>query len=243
MFDLIVMYIEDCLLVLMAVAVYLYLVISVYPRLTMRAVWQSRRKGKNPEDRGVRKLVFPEGRAIVYEPSLSTRRFIRHYALIKRGGCTYIQCRIHERIALLRYDVATFDRRGKLLDIVSVREWISEPGHTAPVRLPRETAYASVTLRKADAMYKGREKTLGYTLVGTALYAGLTAVTTVFVDCILQSSLSEICAALGAAGILPDGGPVTPLSTSMSFAVILGLVSAACGVLIHYIHANKVLNR
>lgn len=243
MFDLIVMYIEDCLLVLMALAAYLYLIISVYPRLTMRAVWRSRRKGAPAGDRGVRKLLFPGGRAIVYEPTLSVRRFIRHYALVKQDGCTYIQCRIHERIALIRYDVATFDRRGKLLDIVSVREWISEPGQTSLVRLPRETAYASVTLRKADAMYKGREKTVGYSLVGTALYAALTVVTAVAADIVLHGCLSEICGALGAAGILPDGGPVTPLATSMSFAVILGLVCAAWGVLIHYIHANKVLNR
>ncbi len=242
MFDLIVMYIEDCLLILMALAAYLYLIISVYPGLIMRAAWR-RRKGEPVGDRGVRKLVFPEGRAIIYEPALSTRRFISRYALIKQNGCTYIQCRISEHVALIRYDVATFDRHGKLLDIVSVCEWISEPGHTGLVRLPRETAYASVTLRKADAMYKSREKTVGYSWVGTAVYAALTVVTAVAVNCILHGSLSEICGALGAAGILPDGGRITPLETSMSFAVILGLISAAWGVLIHNIHASKVLNR
>ena len=242
MFDLIVMYIKDGLLILMALAAYLYLVISVYPRLIMRATWRARHKGEATGDRGVRKLTFPDGRAIVYEPVLSARRFLRRYALIKRDGCTYIQCRIHERIALIRYDVATFDRRGRLLDVVSVREWISDPGHTSLVRLPRETAYASVTLRKADAMYAGREKTLGYSPIGMAVYAALTAVTAVALDIVLHKSLSEIFSALVDARILIDR-PITPLDTSVVYAIIFGLVSAAWGLLIHYIHKNKVLNR
>lgn len=237
MTEIILMYVENGLTILVALSIYLYLLASLYPRLTMRTVWKAGRQGNGTGDRGIRKLVFPGGRAIIYRPAPKMRRFIRCYALIKQDGCTYIKCRIHERIAHIRYDVATFDRKGRLLDILGVSERITEYGQTRTVRLPRATAYACVILRKADNMYEGRDATVGYSLVGIGIYTMLSVVTAILAGYILHGSLSAILATL------PLGGHVSSLTVTLAAAAVLGGISAEWVVLMHYLHASKVINR
>ncbi len=248
-FDLAVLYVKDALIILVSLAAFLYLTASVYPRLSLRMVWKKDRRGPLLGDRGVRKLTFPEGRAIVYEPALAYRRYLRRYALIKRDGCTYIQCRVHDAIRHIRYDVASFDKRGRLLDVLSVSECVTEAGQTQPVRLPRETAYAAVTLRKADAMYENREGFLGYSRVGMGVYAGLTVATTVAAALILRHCLHEIMSTipldyyLRVEGVKFSEIRVTELGATLAVSILMGLAIAAWGLFMHYIHASKVMNR
>ncbi len=232
-FDLIVLYLENALIVLMAVVGYLYLVSSVYPRLTLRAVWRTRRR-ETSGDRGVRKLVFPGGRAIVYEPIPAIRRFIRRYALIKQDGCTYIQCRIHDGIAHIRYDVISYDCRGRLLDVLTVSEMITEAGYTARVRLPRETAYARVDLQKADAMYNGRGAAGHCSLAGMAVYACLTVATSVAAVGLLYRSLHNILVTL------PLDGALSAPGTAMLVAGLAGMAVTAWGLLMYRIKVMKL---
>lgn len=248
-FDLLILYVKDALVILSAVAAYFYLIASVYPRFTLRMVWKRDRRGPILGDRGVRKLVFPEGRAIVYEPALAYRRFIRRYALIKRDGCTYIQCRIHDAVAHIRYDVAAFDRRGRLLDVLRVSERITEAGQTQPVRLPRDTAYACVTLRKADAMYENREATMRYSFVGLGIYAGLTVISTMAASLALRYGLDELLTTipldryLRVEGVTFSEICVTDVGITLAVSALIGLAVAAWGLLMYHIHASKVVNR
>lgn len=248
-FDLAVLYVKDALIILVALAALLYLTASIYPRLFLQMVWKKDRRGPLLGDRGVRKLTFPEGRAIVYEPALAYRRFIRRYALIKREGCTYIQCRVHDSIRHIRYDVASFDKRGRLLDVLSVGERITEAGQTQPVRLPRETAYTAVTLRKADAMYENRKGFLHHSPVGMALYAGLTVATVMGVALVLRHCLHDIMSTIPLdyyiriEGVKFSEIRVTDMGTTLVASALIGLVIAAWGLFMHYIHASKVMNR
>ncbi len=246
----IVLLIMNGLTVPISLAVYLYLVVSVYPRLILRLVWRAPTddkfsirtlfKGRAKTsllpsgDRGIRKLVFPEGRAIVYEPAPQYRRFIRNYALIKQDGCTYMKCRIHEQIAHLRYDVTAFDSKGRLLDVLNVSERITERGCTRVVRLPRATAYARLTLRKADGMYMGREVTAGYSVASIIVYTGLSVVTAMIVASVLYNGVAEIFALWNM-----TGNKALTLVTS----AVLGAVSAEWIVFRYYMQNIKGMSR
>ena len=246
----IVLLIGNGLTVPVALAVCLYLVVSVYPRLTLRLVWRAPTEAKfsirtlfkgrtkrpllPPGDRGIRKLVFPGGRAIIYEPAPKYRRYIRNYALIKQDGCTYIKCRIHSQIAHIRYDVAAFDGKGRLLDVLNVSERITEQGYTRFVRLPRATAYACVTLRKADGMYTGRDVMAGYSVASIIVYTGLSVVTAMITALILYNSMAEIFS-LGNM----TGNKALTLITS----AVLGAVCAEWIVFRHYIHNIKGMSK
>lgn len=231
-------YIECIVTVPVALAVYLYLVASVFPRTVLRLVW---RGGGSRElsagDRGLRRMVFPGGRAVLYRPSPKACRYLRQYALIRREGCTYVKCRIHPDIAHIRYDVATFDRRGRLLDVLSVSERVAERGYTRTVRLPRDTAYACVTLRKADGVYTSREVTLGYSYLSMGIYAALCAAVSVAVGLVLQGCLA------GACYFLPGFGEARSVGGTAVISALLGLLCAAGILLLHYLHSVKGLNK
>ncbi len=202
----IVILIGNCLVIPVIFAVYLYLTMSVYPMFTLRLEWRAPTKEKvlgpssflkrhttrPPGDRGVRRLVFPGGRAIVYEPAPKYRRYLRQYALVKKDGYTYIRCRVHEKIAHIRYDVVTFDAKGRFLDVLHVSERITETGSTAAVRLPRKTAYACVTLRQADKMYEENDVTTGYSVKWIMIYTVLSVVTALLAASALYQSAEEI---------------------------------------------------
>ncbi|MBE6653704.1 MAG: hypothetical protein E7610_09870 [Ruminococcaceae bacterium] len=232
MFDLISMCVEDVLVMLSTVILFVWLLGRVYPRLTLRKLF----KGA-VADRGARRMVFPEGRAVVYEPALEMRRFVPCYALIKQDGCVYIKCRVHRRVAFLRYDVSAFDGRGRLLDVVSVRERITEEGATHAVRLPSGTAYVSLTLRKVDRVYTGRNVILGYSPVGIAVYVVLAALTAAAAAWILRSNLAEILSTFRVRI------PLSGVKGTLLGAAAVGVGCAAWIVSRYHKLAGKVLNR
>ena len=234
----VVLYAESILTVLVALIVYLYLTVSVLPRLVLRPVRKAAGGGRAPiGDRGLRRVTFPEGRAVVYRPSPASCRYLRYYALIRRDGCTYIKCRIHPQVAHIRYDVAAFDRNGRLLDVLSVSERISEQGCTRMVRLPRATAYACVTLRKADGVYVGGEITVGYSLVSMGIYAALCGVTAAVFGAVMQGTLAETIPTL------PGWGEVSGTGATVLLSALAGILCAAGILTMYYFHTKRVMNK
>ena len=239
-FDLIATYLEHGLILFMTVAAYLYLVAAVYPRLTLRAVW-THRVGRQADggDRGVRKLQFFGGYAVVYEPEPAIRRFIRRYALIKQDGCVYIRCRMHHCIAHVRYDVTAFDCQGRLLDVLSVSELIRDAGYSTAVRLPRDTAYVRVTLRQADDMYRGRDTAGRCSRRRMAVYAVLTLGTTVAAMGMLYRSLGAIMAGVRKAIPLLEGEMPTP-EAAFALSLAVGLFVALWGLFMYRMKVGKL---
>ena len=229
----IAVYIECAVTVLVALVAYLYLTVSLYPSLALRPVWRDQTA---VGDRGLRRLVSPEGYATVYRPAPRSCAYLHRYALIRRDGSTFIKCRIHEGIAYIRYDVAAFSAKGKLLDVVSVSERVTQRGYTRGVRLPRMTAYACVTLRKADGVYADASPTLSYALSGMLIYVGLCVATAVAVSLLLHGSLSAV------ADLHPAVLVVRSRGISALLGGLCGAACAACGALAHHLHCGKVLN-
>lgn len=235
-FELIVAYMQNGAMALMAVAAYLYLVTVIYPWLYRRLMWQTRSRRTATSDRGIRRVSFLEGYAIVYEPAPAYRRFIRRYALFCMEGCTYIRCLIHPSIAHIRYEVAAFDARGRLLDVVCVSELVAEAGQTCPVRLPRHTAYACVTLCKADAMYEEKAHAVGLAPIGMAVYTLLNVATAVAAAWLLSNGLNGIMAAIPLTAA-SDGSALT-----LAASAVLGLATALWGMLMYHFGARRGTN-
>lgn len=233
----IVLYIQDVVTVLAAIFIYVYLVSSVYPWLTMHLAWKQKRGSRIVRgDRGLLRVKFPEGRGVIYEPDPRVRRYISKYALFAKDGCKYIRCRVDSRIAYIRYDVATFDRRGRLLDVQEVSERLTAEGETAAVRLPTRTAYACVLPRQVDREYVGREMTVCYSPTGIGIFTGLTVVTTVAIAYLLHNSLTYIMTGL----TFMEGESFT---ATLLVSVLLGAICAEWVVLMHYLHSVRTLNR
>lgn len=221
---------------LAAMAAYLYLLGFLYPRFTLRLT----RKGDlSLGDRGLRRVTFPGGRAVIYAPSPKIQRYISRYALVKRENGVFIQCRIHSRIAYLRYDVVTFDRRGRLLDVLRVSERITVSGQTRMVRLPGETAYATLTLRRVDGVYVSREAVVGYGLLGMGIYLALSTVTATAVGALLHGSISEMLTVMMGRQVWE----IRSLGATLAASALLGLLGSVCVLLLHELHRERVINK
>ncbi len=231
--EMIAICIGNGLAALVTVIVYVYLVASVYPCLTMRPVWKHHTMG----DRGLRRVVFQEGRGVVCEPAPSVRRYMPSYALLWQNGYKYLRCRLDERVAYIRYDVVVFDRRGRVLEILSVSERPMAAGSTRPVRLPTATAYVCVVPRRVDGMYTGSVGAIGYSPRGMGLYAGLAVVSTVVASLILYQSLTAVTVLLHPA-VAPTARWLVVAS-----AIVLGVVCAACLLFLYHIHSRRVIER
>ncbi len=225
--------IQSILTILAMAVIYVYLVASVYPWLTMHLAWCQK---KTCPDRGLLRVRFPEGRGVVCEPSPRVRRYIPRYALFTSEGSKYIRCRVDRRVNYIRYDVVTFDRRGRLLDVLEVAERLSSEGATRAVRLPTDTAYACVIPRKVDGEYLGKEMAVGYAPLGIGIFTGLTVLTTVFVGNVIHGELTYIFSELG--GMEPTG-----LGGVLFASVLLGTVCAGWVVFMHCLHAIRKINR
>ena len=213
---------------------YVYLVASVYPWLTMHLTWRRR---KPYTDRGLLRVKFPEGRGVVYEPHLRVRRYIPKYALFTAEGRKYIRLRVDKRVNYIRYDVVTFDRRGKLLDMLEVSERLTSAGSPRAVRLPAATAYASVIPRQVDGEYTGKGVFVGYSLMGMAVYTALTVLTTVAVAFLIRNEIPNL---------LYYGDNFIayfPAGATLLLSVLLGVLNSLWVLLMHHLHALRKINR
>ena len=225
--------IQSILTVFAVAVIYVYLVVSVYPWLTMHPVW---RKNRTYSDKGLLRVKFPEGRGVIYRPDLRVCRYVSQYALFTSEGNKYVRLRVDRRVNYIRYDVVTFDRRGRLLDVLEVSERLTSEGSTRAVRLPAATVYACVIPRKVDGEYVGKGIAVGYSPVGIGIFMGLTVLTTVVAGYVLHNELSYILSQM-------TDRPTVDLGRTLLASVLLGMTCAAGVVLLHYRHAIRRINR
>ncbi len=224
---------EKALIALLALIAYLYLVCSVFPWLTMRLLW----RGKSVSARGLRRVSFPEGRGVIYEPDLHVRRFIPRYALILHEENKFLQCQVDPRAAYLRYDVISFDRTGRLLDIVKVSERLTGDGYSRRVLLPTDTSRAYIVLRQVDGMYKSRRLASRYSFWGIGIFCGLTVISTMVCGWLLYQGIGTVWLTL-----LPSIAPITA-SEILWTGFGWGLAVSAWTVFRYMIRMIKVVNK
>lgn len=221
--------IQSTATVVVALCLYVYLVASVYPWLTMHL---SPRKHHLPADRGIRRVKFPEGRGVIYRPDLKVQRYVPAYALFLLEGKKYIRLQVHPRVHYIRYDVVTFDARGKLLDVQEVSERLTTEGYARAVRLPTATAYATVIPRRVDGEYLCRDIAVGYSITGTVIYGILTLLTTAAVTYLLHGELTYLLE-----------GMTVSLGKALLISAPVGILLSGWTVLMHYRHAARRINR
>lgn len=222
------------LFALVLTVIYVYLIASVYPWLTLHPAW---RKRKSFTDRGLLRVKFPGGRGVVYEPDPRVRRYVSKYALFTSEGKKYVRLRVDKRVNYIRYDVVTFDRRGRLLDVLEVSERLTSAGSPRAVRLPTATAYASVIPRKIDGEYTGKDMAVGYSPIGIAVYTALTVLTTVFIAFLIRNEIPNL--------LFYGDNFITyhNAGSTLALSILLGAVNSLWVVLMHYLHAIRKINR
>ncbi len=233
--EIIITIIEKGALAFLALAAYICLVGSVYPWFCMR-LSLTNRGAAMAGVRGLRRVTFPDGRGVVYEPALAVRRYVPQYALYTENGSIYLRCMLDPHVKFIRYDALALDVRGRLLEALCVEEKVTKTGVTKPVVLPTGTSFVRVVPRVVDGMYVSREKLLSCSWVLMGIYAVLTVLTTVGMAGVVYSFVAEILANTTTATL--------PAMTSVLLAALLcGVATAGISLLSYFNHAVGVANR
>ena len=160
-----------CLAVLFIFEIILFLVVtgSVLPAIFMRV----RCSVRTTRDRGMKKYVFPEGRAVAYEPEPSTRKYIHRYVLFVSEGYKYLKCRVDEGVGYINYSVVMFNNKNKVVDVIDVKEKGIKEAETGAVRLHPDTSYIALIPNSVNGVRIHKKKIMYRRTVDVCLYGFL----------------------------------------------------------------------
>ena len=158
-------------------ALYVFLVACVFPRIFLRPGYDT----SVIHDRGLKKYVFPNGRAIVYEPSRFAAKYIKQYILSSNHGEKYIKCKLDKRINSIRFDVIAMDSADRVIEIIQVDDPVMLDGMTRGALLPSNTSYVSVIVKEVNSRIVEAEKQLSLPLGKAVIYVVLSVICSVAV--------------------------------------------------------------
>ena len=153
---------------------YVFFASRILPELLLKPRYNRAADG----DRGVRRFVFEEGRAVLYEPCGRYRPYLKQYILSVQGEKKYVRCQFGGHVHAAVYDIIVFAGDGSVIDTVTVRERIffARKQISRAVLLPEETAYVKLVLRAVNGSAVGGEKLF---VVSSACLYGFAAIVTI----------------------------------------------------------------
>ena len=212
-----------------------FMIGSFLPRTVIRLKY----KKINLMDRGIKKIISPNGRHIIYEPDLQIRRYIIQYTLFAQNDAKYIKCKLDPSIREIKYDVVSFDAGNKIIGITGAYETVIESGYTRTIGLPAETSYVSLVLRKANGQAVDKKKIAGYSPLSLILFALLTVCISVAETFILKSLVTSLLTITEFELHAYDVHP----SMTFILAIIIGIICSGIIIISYIRKSSKVINK
>lgn len=160
-------------------------------------------------DREVVKYKFPNGRGIVYEPHGDYKAYLEKYVLFSYGKQKYIKCQLSSNVTSLRYEIAVFNGKNKLIKVLELAENITEKRKTQTVCLPDKTAHVSVVLKSVNGKetfltlrHTSVVKVCAFSIITIAMTMVLGVLARTTIMCIFALLNSKVFIGLGANLIL-----------------------------------------
>lgn len=129
------------------IALYFAAMIWALPKLFLKSKYLL----QDSYDRGIKRYrLDSDGYAIVYEPQLKIRKYIKQYVITERHGQKTFMCKIEPEIFFLDFEVFLFDSCNKVFEVINIRDMIEKDGYTREVEIPADTAYVTIMLNQVD---------------------------------------------------------------------------------------------
>ena len=121
--------------------------------------------------RGIKKLTYKDGRAVLYEPHPKFRKFINKYLLFTNEGYKYLICKVDQKVRYIRFNVVMFDNKHNAIDSISVSAYVNGSFETEPVLLHHNTSYVSISVDCVNNNEIYNENLQSIKLFNIALYS------------------------------------------------------------------------
>ena len=219
-------------LYLAGLAIYAFLIAVIIPKYLLQVSGDP----SHTLGRGLKKFVYPDGRAVVYEPHPSIRKYVKKYALFTLDGYKYVQLCIDSGVKDYVARVTMFDNRNKIIDSCEIYENVAMSRTPSPVKLHENTSYIAFSLLEVNRASLVRLNCAKMRICDMPLYFAA-----VFVATFLQ--FVHIVATLNRAYVLL--GQAAPVERGYAFfilpALAIGVVCLAITVINRMRNGVKVV--
>jgi hypothetical protein len=176
-------------------------------------------------ERGIKKYIFAQGRAIVYEPAVKMRKYVEQYILSAYENRKTLKCKINEKIQNINYDVAVFDCNDKLIGLFTFFDPISEKGYTHDELLPAETSYISLVVRSVNGKEISNEAIVFRKRKAKKKFSICVIVATVLESLFMKSALLDISHLLfSSSGIVFNFGFLITSLLGIAVGLVLSMI-------------------
>ena len=230
MFEYIMAYVATGILLFLSLFIFVFLLACLYPRLILKPNYCF----LNIKDRGIKKFVFPNGRAITYQPSQQIRQYVNSYILSCIDGKKYIKCELDRSISELSYELVVFDASDRVITVLQISDRVKRCGYTHSVLLPLNTAYVHLILREVDNEKISKEPVAMYRQSRLVAYFAAVICTVVFEVFLLKSNLLSMFGSMLFFSSAEDG-------FTFITAVLIGALYAWVTFLLHRSKNTKVI--
>ncbi len=205
--------------------------VLVVGRLLPQIFIRPSKRGVKAIDRGLKKYVYDDGRAIVYEPAAETKRYVDQYIVSSNNGEKFLKCKVDPRVYSLEYDVIAFNSRDRIIDVLAVTDLIvGKRELTSAVSLPMDTAYVSVLAKRVNGIKVSKTPTVYYSGTSLCAYVGLSAAFTAFQVMLLKPYVETLFNAFS-----KDIEVISDAKTVIASVAI----SAICSALVILAHCTR----
>lgn len=227
----ILFYLVAAVFFLVSLVLYVLLTACILPRLLLGY----RFSPDNMRDRGVKKYLFENGRAIVCLPDPELRPYIPQYILSDHSGERFLKCMLQSGIFSLHYYVFAFDANDRQIQVLEVKDPVPVPGSSKAVALPLNTAYVTLSLINVNGK-KFKNNKFWYPMVKIIAYLASTVALTIAEALMITTGMLYI------ADLLFDYSQLVSFSygSTLTTAIILGGVYALIVLRTHMIKGSRI---
>lgn len=129
-----------------SVVLFLTLMTLVLPKYILRVSY----KIGGACDRGVKKCLFKGQHCMVYDSSKENKPIIKQYILLQEEGYKSLRCKVTSNVEYLDYDIVLYNRYNKVFKVINVKEDIVGVEMTRSTRLPDETSYIRIIVKRVN---------------------------------------------------------------------------------------------
>jgi hypothetical protein len=140
--DSIAMYSSLVIVALASVVLYIIAISEWLPSLLVA----KRKVSGRLYDRGIKKYAFPEGRGVVYQPGILSRKYVKKYMLFSYEGNKYIRCMFDGEVKTAFFELVIYDNQNVIIKTEDVFVELTQGFYSQAILLPAQTSHACLTV-------------------------------------------------------------------------------------------------
>ena len=120
--------------------------------------------------RGLKTYKYPTGRAVLYEPHPSLRKYVNEYLLFVNDGYKYFKCTVDNAVKRLDLEIIMLNNKNEVVDVLRASSVIDASSTSPDILLHPDTSYVALNVERVNGAEVKRLTRSYYTLLQIGIY-------------------------------------------------------------------------